>query len=117
MSPYRPGRPSLEPPVMWDCDNTNAQDWHFASDGTLRNGVGKCLNLEWAGTANGTKVESNDCHTEWRSKPWRYRADGSIYNPHSGRCLDVPNTHPERGTRPQLYDCNGAGNQKWDVHV
>jgi non-reducing end alpha-L-arabinofuranosidase len=31
----------------------------------------------------------------------------------SGRCADVPNGSTTNGTQVQLYDCNGATNQRW----
>ncbi|MDG4803761.1 endo-1,4-beta-xylanase [Micromonospora sp. WMMD980] len=31
----------------------------------------------------------------------------------SGRCVDVPNSSQNNGTRVQLYDCHGQANQQW----
>ncbi|WP_212823841.1 RICIN domain-containing protein [Catellatospora sp. TT07R-123] len=31
----------------------------------------------------------------------------------SGRCVDVPNASTANGTQVQLWDCGGAGNQRW----
>jgi endo-1,4-beta-xylanase len=36
-----------------------------------------------------------------------------IVGAQSGRCVDDPNGTHNNGTRVQLYDCNGQGNQAW----
>jgi endo-1,4-beta-xylanase len=36
-----------------------------------------------------------------------------IVGAQSGRCVDVPNSSHNNGTRVQLYDCNGQSNQAW----
>ncbi|WP_330186105.1 endo-1,4-beta-xylanase [Dactylosporangium sp. AC04546] len=36
-----------------------------------------------------------------------------IVGAQSGRCVDVPNSSHNNGTRVQLYDCNGQTNQAW----
>jgi hypothetical protein len=39
--------------------------------------------------------------------------DVEVVGAGSGRCLDVPNASQTNGTQLQLYDCSGAGNQRW----
>ncbi|WP_372503145.1 endo-1,4-beta-xylanase [Hamadaea flava] len=36
-----------------------------------------------------------------------------IVGSQSGRCIDVPNSSHNNGTRVQLYDCHGLTNQQW----
>ncbi len=36
-----------------------------------------------------------------------------IVGTQSGRCIDVPNSSHNNGTRVQLYDCHGLTNQQW----
>jgi hypothetical protein len=36
-----------------------------------------------------------------------------IVGAQSGRCIDVPNSSHNNGTRVQLYDCNRQSNQAW----
>jgi endo-1,4-beta-xylanase len=36
-----------------------------------------------------------------------------IVGAQSGRCIDVPNSSHNNGTRVQLYDCHGLTNQQW----
>ena len=38
---------------------------------------------------------------------------GRILGSQSGRCVDVPNSSHNNGTRVQLWDCNGQSNQTW----
>jgi hypothetical protein len=33
----------------------------------------------------------------------------------SGRCLDADNLGTANGTKLQLWDCNGGGNQQWSL--
>ena len=39
------------------------------------------------------------------------QANGSLLNPQSGRCLDVPSGNTANGTPLQLYDCNNQAPQ------
>ncbi|MBC7267309.1 MAG: RICIN domain-containing protein, partial [Streptomyces sp.] len=41
--------------------------------------------------------------------------DGSLRNPQSGRCLDIPAGATANGTQLQIYDCNGLNTQKWNL--
>lgn len=47
------------------------------------------------------------------SQVWVTRADGSLQNPASGRCLDDPQNARKPGDRLQLYDCNGSAAQRF----
>ncbi|MGC5055061.1 endo-1,4-beta-xylanase, partial [Micromonospora sp. DT48] len=38
---------------------------------------------------------------------------GQIVGSQSNRCIDVPNSSRDNGTRVQLYDCHGQANQTW----
>jgi hypothetical protein len=38
---------------------------------------------------------------------------GAVAGTQSGRCLDVNDFATANGTQPQLWDCNGQGNQRW----
>nr|WSX54116.1 RICIN domain-containing protein [Streptomyces sp. NBC_00974] len=37
----------------------------------------------------------------------------AVYNPVSGRCLDLPNSRIDNGTHLQLRDCNTTNAQRW----
>jgi hypothetical protein len=100
---------------LWDCQSY-AEDQHWAhfADNTLRT-LGRCLDINGNGTANGTQVELYDCNGAG-GQVWQQQADGSLRNPQSGRCLDSPNGATGNGTRLQIWDCNGAAAQKFAVN-
>ncbi len=83
-------------------------------DGTIRTN-GACLNATAAGTANTTPVELRTCDGGAPSQKFLPRADGSIHNPVSGRCLDLGNTDTTPGRQLWLWDCNGSDAQRWSV--
>ncbi|MET8629601.1 ricin-type beta-trefoil lectin domain protein [Kitasatospora sp. NPDC004669] len=98
---------------LWDCNPGNAQ-WTFKPDGTLRF-LGGCLDATGGGTANGTPLDVWTCGNVWPNQIFLPRADGSIYNPTSGRCVDDPGAATTNGARLQLWDCNGTAAQKWNL--
>jgi len=53
-----------------------------------------------------------DCNGVGGQK-WVQRADGSLLNPQSGRCLDSPDGATANGTRLRIWDCNGSAAQKF----
>ncbi|RLP90073.1 ricin-type beta-trefoil lectin domain protein [Micromonospora sp. CV4] len=70
---------------------------------------GKCLDVDNAGTADGTKVQLWTCNgtgaQSWSRVGDTYRA--------LGKCLDVDNAGTADGTKVQLWTCNGTGSQVW----
>ncbi|BFU43997.1 lectin [Krasilnikovia sp. MM14-A1004] len=96
---------------IWGCDDTYAQDWIVAADGTLR-ALGKCLDVSNSGTADGTRVQLWGCNGTGAQK-WSAGANGSLVNPQSGKCLDDPNASTTNGARLQIYTCNGTAAQNW----
>jgi lysophospholipase L1-like esterase len=100
------------PVQIWGCNDTAAQAWTAATDGTLR-AVGKCLDATAAGTANGTPVEIWDCNGGGNQQWQPY--NGGFRNPVSGRCLDDPGLSTTDGTHLELWDCNGGANQQWTL--
>ncbi|MGA5819336.1 ricin-type beta-trefoil lectin domain protein [Kitasatospora sp. NPDC094028] len=99
---------------LWDCNPTNAQ-WTFQPDGTLRT-LGGCLDATQSGTVNGTLLELWTCNSG-PNQIFLPRADGTLYNPYSGRCADIPFGNTTNGTRLELWDCNGGASQKWVLPV
>ncbi|WP_035849014.1 RICIN domain-containing protein [Kitasatospora azatica] len=51
--------------------------------------------------------------TDQSPRQWIPRADGSLYNPASRRCLDDPHSSTVNGTQLELWDCNAGPNQEW----
>lgn len=67
------------------------------------------------GTANTTLIELRSCDSSAPSQQFLPRADGSIHNPVSGRCLDLGNYDTTPGTPLWLYDCNRSPAQSWTI--
>ncbi|MEU0781598.1 lectin [Streptomyces sp. NPDC006173] len=98
---------------IWGCNNTYAQDWIVAGDGTIRT-LGKCLDADHSGTTNGTLIQLWTCNGSG-AQQWTGGANGSLVNPQSKLCLDDPNSATTNGTQLQLYTCNGSGAQNWKL--
>ncbi|MFC4017748.1 ricin-type beta-trefoil lectin domain protein [Micromonospora sp. GCM10011542] len=77
--------------------------------GTITGVGGKCLDVNNAGTADGTKIQLWTCNgsgaQSWSRVGDTYRA--------LGKCLDVSAGGTADGTKVQLWTCNGTGSQVW----
>ncbi|PYC63894.1 hypothetical protein C7C45_31230 [Micromonospora arborensis] len=77
--------------------------------GSITGVGGKCLDIDNAGTTDGTKVQLWTCNStaaqSWTRVGDTYRA--------LGKCLDVDNAGTADGTKVQLWTCNGTGSQVW----
>ncbi|MCO5974073.1 ricin-type beta-trefoil lectin domain protein [Actinoallomurus soli] len=99
-----------QPVQVYTCNHTTAQQADHAGDDTVRL-LSRCLTA--GGTANGAPVTIASCNGA-PGQSWTRRADGTLLNPGSGRCLDVPNSNPTPGAAQlQLYDCLGTDGQIW----
>ncbi|MGW0759237.1 ThuA domain-containing protein [Streptomyces sp. NPDC002814] len=78
--------------------------------GEVRGVNGKCLDVDNAGTADGTKVQIYTCNTS-AAQRWTVGDDGTLKA--LGKCLDIDNAGTADGTKIQLYTCNNTGAQKW----
>ncbi|MFC1419061.1 ricin-type beta-trefoil lectin domain protein [Streptacidiphilus cavernicola] len=97
---------------LWGCNHTAAQTLSYQADNTVRV-LGKCLTVSGGGTANNTPVGIAAC-AGTAAQAWSHGSDGTLVNPASGRCLDVPNGNTTPGAvQLQLYDCNGTAAQLW----
>lgn len=97
---------------LWDCQSyAEDQYWTHHTNGSLST-IGRCLDINGNGTANGTAVELWDCNGVG-GQEWVQRSDGSLYNPQSGRCLDSPDGSTDNGTRLRIWDCNGSAAQQF----
>ncbi|HEX8869505.1 MAG TPA: RICIN domain-containing protein, partial [Lentzea sp.] len=83
------------------------------SGGSEIRGIGgKCLDVPWANTANGTQTQITGCNGNDAQK-WSRPGDGTIRA--LGKCLDVNGAGTANGTVVQLWDCNGTAAQQWVV--
>ncbi|WP_217133816.1 lectin [Streptomyces sp. AC558_RSS880] len=78
--------------------------------GEVKGVGGKCLDVDNAGTADGTEVQIWTCNTT-AAQRWTVADDGTLRA--LGKCLDVSGGGSADGTRVQLWTCNGTGAQKW----
>ncbi|MEV6983501.1 beta-1,3-glucanase family protein [Sphaerisporangium sp. NPDC051017] len=98
---------------LWDC-NSNAKDQFWTWSGQTLRTLGRCLDVQGGGTANGTLLQLYDCNNTG-AQNWVQLSNGSMQNPQSGRCIDSPNGATGNGTRLQIYDCNGTAAQRFAV--
>ncbi|WP_406416173.1 ricin-type beta-trefoil lectin domain protein [Streptomyces sp. NBC_00873] len=94
---------------LWHCEAAANQQWIRHADGTIHHSD-KCL----AATADGKGTELADCDGT-PAQNWQPKADGSLLNPASGRCLTVPGANVANGTPAELQNCDGKLHQKWIV--
>ncbi|WP_069466185.1 ricin-type beta-trefoil lectin domain protein [Actinacidiphila rubida] len=98
------------PVQLYGCNHSAAQQVAHPGDGTLRL-LGKCLTA--TGTADHAVVGIAGC-AGTSAQAWTRRADGSLVNSASGRCLDVPDGNTSPGAVPlQVYACDGTTAQQW----
>ncbi|MFD8261049.1 arabinofuranosidase catalytic domain-containing protein [Streptomyces griseoluteus] len=81
--------------------------------GTITGPGGKCVDVAADDTGvNGAAVQLWDCQTWSVDQHWFHRSDSSLST--LGRCLDINGNGTASGTQVELWDCNGAGGQKWE---
>ncbi|MGC5561841.1 ricin-type beta-trefoil lectin domain protein [Streptomyces sp. FR-108] len=74
-------------------------------------GIGsKCLDVDNANTADGTKVQVWTCNST-TAQEWSLLGTGAVRA--LGKCLDIDNSGTADGTKVQLYTCNGTAAQVW----
>lgn len=98
--------------AVYNCWNGNNQHFTFTPDNTMTV-YGKCVGTQDNATGNGAKVVLRDCNPTEGGQQWLRRYDGSIYNPQSGRCLELPGWATDNGTQLGIWDCHDGANQRW----
>ncbi|MFD3533299.1 lectin [Streptomyces sp. NPDC058664] len=78
--------------------------------GEVKGVNGKCLDVDNAQTADGTKIQIWTCNGT-AAQRWSVPGDGTLKV--LGKCLDVSSGGSADGTKVQLWTCNGSGAQKW----
>ncbi|MFD3546535.1 RICIN domain-containing protein [Streptomyces sp. NPDC058655] len=66
-------------------------------------------------TAPGGSPWPRAIPTAGHSQQFLPRADNSIHNPASGRCVDLNYGNTTPGTQLWLYDCNRSDPQRWTI--
>jgi predicted alpha-1,6-mannanase (GH76 family) len=106
------GTTAGNPIQIYTCNSSNAQSW-TVSGSTLQI-LGGCATVTGGGTTNHTLIEWEPCSGA-SSQVWQPQSDGALLNPHSGKCLDDPDSTTTPGTQLQIYTCNGTGAQHWTI--
>ncbi len=97
----------------------DVDEFAFTTSGSDRTGEvrgvgGKCLDVDNAQTADGTKVQLWTCNAGTAQR-WTLPGDGTLRA--LGKCLDISGGATADGTRTQLWTCNGTGAQQWNPHT
>ncbi|MER5961527.1 ricin-type beta-trefoil lectin domain protein [Streptomyces sp. NPDC002057] len=100
------------PLQIYTC-NTGAGQKYSSANSTLSSG-NRCVQA--MGTAAGSLITFQDCDGG-ADQTWSQRADGTLHNPASGRCLTVPGDVATDSTDLVLGDCGTTvpAGQKWTV--
>ncbi|MFF2410819.1 ricin-type beta-trefoil lectin domain protein [Streptomyces sp. NPDC058092] len=98
---------------VWDCNNSDAQKWQFASDGTIRM-KDKCLDVANANFNDGTPIQIAWCNGNAAQK-FVLNASHDLVNTVVGKCVDIKDNNRGNGAWLQLWSCAGTDNQKWSV--
>ncbi|GGU21267.1 hypothetical protein GCM10010244_54760 [Streptomyces coeruleorubidus] len=72
--------------------------------------AGKCLDVNGAGTADGTAVQIWSCG-DGANQLWSAYTDGTLRS--MGKCLDAAGWGTANGTKVQTWTCNGGSHQRW----
>ncbi|MBB5803589.1 hypothetical protein F4560_003357 [Saccharothrix ecbatanensis] len=88
----------------------NVMPGTVARTGRITGLAGKCVDIDNAGTADGTKVQLWTCNGT-AAQQWTVSTDGTVRA--LGKCLDVSGGGTANGTVTQLWTCNGTGAQQW----
>jgi hypothetical protein len=103
------------PVDIFTCNGTGAQNWTVVTSDDTIQVFGKCLDVYAAQQSNGTPVDLYHCNGTG-AQVWIPRADGSLFNPNSGKCLDDTDWSTTPGKQVQIWDCNsGQANQTWQM--
>ncbi|MGW5470259.1 carbohydrate-binding protein [Streptomyces chartreusis] len=78
--------------------------------GAVKGVNGKCLDIDNAGTADGTKIQIWTCNNSG-AQHWTVGTDNTLKA--LDKCLDISEGATADGTKVQLWTCNNTGAQKW----
>ncbi|GAA3338074.1 hypothetical protein GCM10020358_16830 [Amorphoplanes nipponensis] len=93
---------------VFTCNDTAAQRWTVAADGTLRV-MGKCAVAADDGTVRITGCDGRP------AAQWRAGGNGTLLQLATGDCLTDPGSGTRSGTGVRIEDCSGAERQRWQL--
>ncbi|MEV6248742.1 ricin-type beta-trefoil lectin domain protein [Streptomyces sp. NPDC051742] len=107
------GSTAVGSPVQIYTCNTGAGQKYSTANSTLSSG-NRCVQA--MGTTAGSLITFQDCDGG-ADQTWTPRADSTLYNPASGRCLAVPGDVSTDSTDLVLGDCGTTvpAGQKWTI--
>ncbi|WP_395298436.1 RICIN domain-containing protein [Kitasatospora hibisci] len=79
-------------------------------------GADRCVATNDKPAGNGTKVSFQSCAND-DAQTWVRRFDGTLYNPVSDKCLELPGWADANGTALGVWACTGNANQRWLVRA
>jgi len=96
----------------YTCNGTPAQIYSVNGGSMIDGPAGQCVDVNGDDSgSNGTAVDLYTCESYSVDQHWTHNSDGSLES--LGRCLDITGGGTAVGTKVELWDCNGGGNQKW----
>ena len=99
------------------CDGSAEQQWTISDDGyiSLTSNPQAVLDVYDCATEDNSVVEvwtkqqhPSQAMCQGLNQMWNVKADGTITNKNSGKCLDVYNF---KGPNVETWTCNGGANQ------
>jgi serine/threonine protein kinase len=91
------------------CNGSSGQRFTLGTDGTLRV-LGKCVQIQ--NTGNGARLLAVGC-TGSTFQQFEYNTSYDLVSLAAVKCVDVPDGNSASGVPAQIWECTGAGNQKW----
>jgi hypothetical protein len=103
-------------PVMTEDQICDTSLWTLEPDGPVHMVFNHlCMDAKGKGTADHTPIVGYTCVPGATNQIWKPGANGSLVNPKSGKCLDIPDASTKPWAKLQLYKCNGTKAQRWTL--
>jgi hypothetical protein len=101
--------------VIKSCNGGTSQKWDTLNSGEIKNpATGKCLTLESASSADGTRLSLQGCGGN-ASQRFTYPHLTNEIKTKYGKCLDVSGGSTADGTKVTQRSCSGGTNQRWEI--
>ncbi|WP_406206067.1 ricin-type beta-trefoil lectin domain protein [Kitasatospora sp. NBC_01560] len=102
--------------TVYDCWNGDSQHLTLTSDNRIkvRGSEDRCLGLSDKPGRAGSRIQIQTCGSDL-GQIWERRSDGTLYNPESAGCLEIPGWNTTNGSTLGIWNCNGtdSANQRW----
>ncbi|MEU6232409.1 LamG-like jellyroll fold domain-containing protein [Kitasatospora sp. NPDC047058] len=102
--------------AVHDCWNGDSQHLTLTSDNRIkvRGSADRCLGLSDKPGKPGSRIQIQTCGSDL-GQVWERRSDGTLYNPESAGCLEIPAWNTANGSSLGIWNCNGTdnANQRW----